>query len=161
MNKQALWWVAGGTLVIAVGVVAWFLWMTIDTEAGRKWRVYDEKLQEDVTPSTDLAADRRRMWRTVPGSAEQSRHFHVSPVSAINAASRVFATVDLKGKAAEEVTRLLGVEPRTEYGYHAPFYTDGEGTMVCRFDCGNFGWEFHLVFDGQGKVSEVRRHFIE
>jgi hypothetical protein len=164
MNKRSLWWVAGGGLVIAVGVVAWSLWPTIDTEAARKQReqhVYDEKIQPDVTPSTDLAADRKRMWRTVPGVGEQSRHFHVSPVSAINAASRVFATVELKGKTPEEVKQLLGVEPRSDYGYHAPFYSDGEGSMVCRFDCGRFGWEFHIVFDGQGKVAEVRRRGIE
>lgn len=127
-----------------------------EDDAIRNAAVFDESFEREIVASADVATDRERMWRTV-----RSREFEVAPVSAINAASRVFAAVQLKGRTAEEVAEMLAVRPRPGYGYELPFYTQAAGTVVYRFDCGNFGWEFHVVFDGDGKVSEVQRSGIE
>jgi hypothetical protein len=132
-----------------------------DDETARKKLVHDEKFQNEITTSSDLATDRERMWRTVAGVGTPSPKFEVSPVSAINAASRVFATVRLEGKTADEVARLLGVRARPKYGYNFPFYPTDKKAKVYRFDCGSFGWQFDVIFDAEGKVSEVERKGID
>jgi hypothetical protein len=100
------------------------------------------------------------MWRTVPGIGQTSSKFEVSPVSAINAANRVFATTVLEGKTADEVAAALGFRPRPRYGYDFPFWPSEKGNVVYRFDCGNFGWQFNVRFDGQGHVAAVERKWI-
>jgi hypothetical protein len=100
------------------------------------------------------------MWRTVPGCGQDSRKFEVSPVSAINAASRVFATVELEGKTFEEVKDIIRFNPRPKYGYNSPFWPAEKGMKVFRFDCGSFGWQFNLSFDEQGGVTAVKRKWI-
>ena len=118
---------------------------------------YDETRQ-----STSLDRDIRLMWKTQPLGRDV--HGKTTPPSqastdaAINAASRVFNTVKLVGLTREEVIAVLG-EPKTsnDSQYNFPFFPESEGTMVYRFDSGNYGWQFTLLFDAQGKVEKVER----
>jgi hypothetical protein len=136
--------------------------------------VYDEELQKEVRPSDNLDADRNRMWhtvplvsdphpspRTVPPAGERPPpSFEVSPVSAINAASRVFATIQLAGMTAQNAAIALGARPRPKYGYDFPFWPADKGIVVYRFDCGSFGWQFNVSFDAEGHVAKVERLWI-
>src|SRR5437868_1333276 len=113
MKKRSLRWAAaGGGVLVTLGLAGWLLGLWGDTELARKRRVYDEEFQQKITTSPDLATDRKRMWRTVAGVGYPAPEFEVSPVSAINAASRVFATVQLEGKTADEVGHILGAQGR-------------------------------------------------
>lgn len=117
---------------------------------------FDEKPGEEVSKSDDLAGDIQRMWKTVPHG-----EFPVSPVSAINAASRVFATVDLVGKTTNEVFATIGHNKTSnDSGYNFPFWPVETGALVYRFDCGHFGWQFNLKLDASGTVKEVERKWI-
>lgn len=131
-----------------------------DDDAVRKRRVYDEPVDTNPGPSADLAADRDRMWRTVPRLGPVSSAFEVSPVSAINAAARVFAAVRLEGKTWDEAAEEIGFRPRPGYGYDFPFWPVEGRVVVYRFDCGNFGWQFNLVFDAADRIVEVNRVWI-
>jgi hypothetical protein len=148
-------------VAIALGLAGWLLGLFGDEETARKRRVYDEEIEQQITKSSDLASDRQQMWQTVPGVGYPAPKFEVAPVSAINAASRVFATAELQGKTADEVAEVLGVQPRPKYGYNFPFYPSEKGVLVYRFDCGSFGWQFDVVFDAAGNVVEVQREGIE
>ena len=118
--------------------------------------VFDEDLARQTAKSSDLSADIKHMWKTVP-----NRDFPVSPVSAINAASRVFETIQLTGKTTNEVFALLGHNKRSSNsGYNFPFFPIADGTVAYRFDCGNFGWQFNLLTDSSGKVRKVERKWI-
>jgi hypothetical protein len=162
MKRKLVLPIAGaGGLFVALAAVGWQIGWWGNSEAGRKHRVYDEKLQQEIETSTNINADRERMWQTVPSIGYPRSNFEVSPVSAINAAGRVFATIELRGKTAAEVANELGERPRPGYGYDFPFYPTEKGIMVFRFDCGSFGWQFNLVFDAEGRVQSVERHGIE
>ncbi|MBI1914000.1 MAG: hypothetical protein HYS12_04590 [Planctomycetes bacterium] len=118
----------------------------------------DEELQREVVPSHDLDADRQAMWRTVPSRRSD---FEVSPVSAINAAARLFAAVKLEGKTKNEVEQAIGYQPRPRYGYNFPFWpVRNPATVVYRFDCGYFGWQFNLRFDTRRRVEAIERRWI-
>ena len=116
--------------------------------------VFDEDLARQTAKSSDLSADIKHMWKTVPG-----RDFPVSPISAINAASRVFESVQFTGKTTNEVFALIGHNTSNDSGYNFPFYSVETDTVVYRFDCGNFGWQFNLVMDSSGSVQKVERRW--
>jgi hypothetical protein len=118
---------------------------------------WDEEVEGQGEKSKDLEKDLKTIWRTVPVKDEK---FEVAPVSAINAASRVFNTVDLKGKTKQEIEKLLKYQPQEKYGYNRPFFGKEKGQVVYRFDCGNFGWEFKIAFDKDGKAESVKRQWI-
>jgi len=116
--------------------------------------------------STDLAADLKLMWETQPlkGAPDPSHgpNPRASTDRAINAASRVFNTVELLGKTAEDVVALLG-DPKvlSDSIYNFPFWPPPKGkSLVYRFDSGAYGWQFNLVLDEDGRVREVERHWI-
>lgn len=120
--------------------------------------IYDEAPGEGAkSRSEDLSSDIRLMWKTVPGGK-----FPVSPVSAINAARRVFNTVDLTGRTREEVIELLGHNTKSnDSGYNFPFWPAGKDTVVYRFDCGSFGWQFVLHVGPDDRVIRVEKLWIE
>jgi hypothetical protein len=125
------------------------------TETHRNVR-FDEELEQGTSQSENLPRDITLMWKTVPNG-----EFAVSPVSAINAARRVFETVDLIGKTTDEVFALIGDNTKSsDSGYNFPFWPVGNGTVVYRFDCGNFGWQFNLKLDSSGRVNSVERKWI-
>jgi len=80
---------------------------------------------------------------------------------AINAASRVFNTVQLVGKTREEVMALLG-DPKASNDsiYNFPFWPAPKGSLVYRFDCRFYGWQFNVALDANSKVRAVERHWI-
>jgi hypothetical protein len=118
---------------------------------------WDEDPQGEDIRSRDLDHDLDAMWRTVPIAGET---WEVSPVSGVNAAGRVFATVELKGKTREEAEQAIRYDPRPRYGYHRPFWPVKKGTWVLRFDCGDFGWQFDILLDDQKRVKSVQRRWI-
>ena len=90
---------------------------------------FDEEQASGRVLSEDLADDIGRMWKTVPHDG-----FSVSPVSAINAASRVFATVELVGRTTNEVFAAVGHNKTSnDSGYNFPFWPVEKGTLVYRF----------------------------
>jgi hypothetical protein len=80
---------------------------------------------------------------------------------AINAASRVFNTVELGGKTRDEVVALLG-DPRSSSDsiYNFPFWPAPKGSLVYRFDSGAYGWQFNVILGDDGRVREVQRSWI-
>lgn len=118
---------------------------------------FDEANDSEVRPSLDLDRDRQKMWRIVPIDSG----LKVSPVSAINAASRVFATINFEGRSTNEIRELIGFSssnPKSSYTH--PFFPIEAGTTVYRFDCGYYGWQFNLKYDSNGVVTCVERLWI-
>lgn len=112
------------------------------------------------TVSTDLEADLRAMWETEPMRSGQGE---ASTLPAILAASRVFNSVSLVGKTGAEVTALLGSPVYSSQSIYrgAPFWDMRSRGMCYRFDCGSFGWEFHVYCQGDdASVTGVDRHWI-
>jgi hypothetical protein len=118
--------------------------------------------------STNLPHDMELMWETSPlrgnAGSDVGPDPQASSIFAINAASRVFNTVDLTGLSKSEVIAKLG-DPRTSSdSIYAgwSFWPAGTNTnaLVYRFDCGSGGWEFNVLFDDEGKVYEVERRGI-
>ncbi len=108
--------------------------------------------------SENLSADVRAMWRVVPLEGED---FSVSPVSAILASERVFNAVTLEGLDRSEVAKVLRVDLRSDaYGYRAPFWPIPKNSEAYRFDCGNFGWQYTVVYGSDGKAKKVMRQWI-
>lgn len=110
------------------------------------------------TKSADLKRDIKRMWATMrlPDSPASA-----STDAAIAAAERVFNTVSLVGKTREEVAALLGDPRRSNNSqYNFPFWDAPKGAMVYRFDCGQYGWQFNVVFDRHAKLKSVERQWI-
>ena len=129
---------------------------------------FDEDPDEEITVSENLEHDLRVMWQLVEiDTKDQSGDvvYNVSPVSAINAASRAFESLksDLIGLNREQVLSLLKNDPKHHLGsYNFPFWSlpKGQNAMVFRFDCGNFGWQFDLHLDENETVSHVERRWI-
>lgn len=129
---------------------------------------FDEELEHGTSPSMDLIRDKKLMWVLVPHETiDQSGKvtYMVSPVSAINAASRVIEAESgqLIGRSKKETLDYLNHDPNHRKGaYNFPFFplAATERAMVLRFDCGNFGWQFDLLLDENDKVVKVRRHWI-
>ncbi len=113
----------------------------------------------------DVQRDLKLMWETQPlqGNPDPTHGSNprASTDKAIRAASRVFNTVELVGKAQEEVVTLLG-DPKSSNDsiYNFPFWPAPRGAQVYRFDCGSYGWQFNVLFDGNGKVKEIQRAWI-
>lgn len=127
--------------------------------AAQKDLRWDEEHEPDSQgKSRNLQADIRKMWRVVPLPEED---FSVSPVSAIHAAERVFNSVNLRGMSREQVAKRLHLHLRSpQYGYNAPFWPVPKGAQVLRFDCGNFGWQYSIIYGRDGKVKEVKSLWI-
>jgi hypothetical protein len=104
--------------------------------------------------------DIRRMWETEP-LRSRPREL-ASTERAVNAADRVFSTVELRGKSREQVIALLG-DPKhsSRSTYNFPFYPAPANALVYRFDTGAGGWQFNVQFDRAGKVWKVDRYGIE
>ena len=116
--------------------------------------------------SEDVAADIERMWKTQPLKGDAGPDAGPDPKGstddATSAASRVFNTVQLTGKTRDEVIALLGDPKKSNDSvYNFPWYSAPKGSLVYRFDTGRGGWQFNVVFDGDGRVREVRRYGIE
>jgi hypothetical protein len=119
----------------------------------------------DGEKSSDLTGDLRLMWETQKlGGTPDPTHGsnpRASTDRAINAASRVFNTVELVGKTRDDVVAQLG-DPKTSSDsiYNFPFWRAPKGSLVYRFDCGAYGWQFNVVLGADGRVREVERHWI-
>ena len=119
----------------------------------------------DGDKSSDLAADIRLMWETQKlGGTPDPTHGpnpRASTDRAINAASRVFNSVELVGKTREEVVGQLG-DPKASSDsiYNFPFWPAPKGSLVYRFDCGAYGWQFNVLLGAEGRVWEVERNWI-
>lgn len=113
------------------------------------------------TKSTDLEADIKLMWETAPSKGTSK--VTASSDRAICAASRVFNSVNLVGKTGLEVKALLGSPTKSNESVYRgePFWPMKERGMTYRFDCGFYGWEFHVYVNGDNeRVTEVARHWI-
>lgn len=142
--------------VIASGYLLRSRHVPATSKVPRELRFDEELFDGSSNKSEDLASDIKLMWRTVP-----HKDFHVSPVSAINAAERVFESVELVGKTSAEVFAVIGHNKTSNNsGYNFPFWPVKKGTLVYRFDCGNFGWQFNLRLDESGRVAKVERQWI-
>jgi hypothetical protein len=150
-------------LLIAVLVLCGGLWLW--QAVGVHWIEPHPGQVGDGEKSSDLAADLRLMWETRKLGGMPDPTHGPNPRSstdrAINAASRVFNTVDLVGKTREGVVALLG-DPKSSSDsiYNFPFWPAPKGSLVYRFDSGAYGWQFNVVFSDDGKVREVERHWI-
>jgi hypothetical protein len=119
----------------------------------------------DGEKSTDLQQDLKLMWETKPlrGSPEPNGgpDRNSSTDRAIQAASRVFNSVELAGKSREEVIATLG-DPKTSNNsmYNFPFWPAPPGSLVYRIDCGSYGWQFNVLFDDADRVREVERLWV-
>lgn len=116
---------------------------------------------DEHTKSTDLQADIKLMWETAPSKGTEK--VIASSDNAIRAASRVFNSVDLVGKTGLEVKALLGSPTKSNESVYRgdPFWPMKERGMTYRFDCGFYGWEFHVYVNGDNeRVTEVARHWI-
>ncbi|HVS73454.1 MAG TPA: hypothetical protein VHQ47_19680 [Phycisphaerae bacterium] len=121
--------------------------------------------QDPGAISSDLAADSKLMWETEhiggEGTGVPIEHRFASTQRAVDAASRVFNSIDLIGLSREQVMARLG-DPRTSSNsiYNFPFYPAPGDDLVYRFDTGAGGWQFNIHFSS-GKVSSVDRLGIE
>jgi hypothetical protein len=142
---------AGGVWLWRVAVVHW-----IEPHPGQVG---------DGEKSADLPSDLKLMWETRRLGGTPDASHGTNPRSstdrAINAASRVFNTVELSGKTRDEVVSLLG-DPKSSSDsiYNFPFWPSPKGSLVYRFDSGAYGWQFNVVLGDDGRVQEVQRHWI-
>lgn len=116
--------------------------------------------------STNLKRDLEVMWETQALANPDESHGanpRCSTDRAINAASRVFNSVELVGKSKNEVIAILG-DPKSssDSTYDFPFYPPvSRESLVYRFDSGAYGWQFDVAFGGDERVKEVERQWIE
>jgi hypothetical protein len=156
MSKRYRIWLLLAALLVG-GVWAW-------RAVGRLGhQPLPQHLDEDGR-CADLPSDLKLMWETGPMEwvADPARRTNrASTDQAIQAASRVFNTVELIGKTREEVIASLG-DPKTASDsiYNFPFWPAPSGSLVYRFDTGAYGWQFNVVFGFRGRVTEVERHWI-
>ncbi|MGK0201631.1 MAG: hypothetical protein ACI9S9_000690 [Planctomycetota bacterium] len=111
--------------------------------------------------SSDFHADLVMMCQTqaLPSDPEQQ----ASTDAAIQAASRVFNTVELVRKTGAEVVELLGSPTRSNQSVYRgqPFWPLASRGMIYRFDCGMYGWQFNVYCGGDDQlVTEVERRWI-
>ncbi len=158
MKKRRWLWLLVAALGVGGGVWLW-------RDEVRHWIEPDPGSYDATATSADPERDMRLMWETqrLRGSPDPTHgpNPRGSTDRAINAASRVFNTVELVGMTRAEVVNLLG-DPKTssESIYNFPFWPAPRGSLVYRFDCGSYGWQFNVVLDEQGKVSKVERLWI-
>jgi hypothetical protein len=153
-----LFWVILALLALGGGV---WLWCTVVVH----WIEPDPGQVDEGERSADLSADLKVMWETqrLGGTSDPTHgpNPRYSTDRAINAASRVFNTVELAGKTSHEVVTLLG-DPKSSNDsiYNFPFWPAPKGSLVYRFDSGAYGWQFNVVLGDDGRVREVQRHWI-
>ena len=158
MLRRRWYWVLLPLFALAVGIWLWHAVVVHWIEPGPGQVGDGEK-------SEDLPADLKLMWETQRlGGTPDPTHGpnpRASTDRAINAASRVFNSVGLVGKTRDEVVELLG-NPKTSNDsiYNFPFWPVPQGSLVYRFDCGAYGWQFTVVLSGDERVKEVQRHWI-
>jgi hypothetical protein len=148
-------------LALAAFIGGVWLWSTVVVD----WIEPHPGEVGDGQQSENLPGDLKLMWKTKRlGSTHDLTHGQnprSSTDRAINAASRVFNTVELVGKTRDEVVTLLG-DPKSSSDsiYNFPFWPAPKGSLVYRFDSGAYGWQFNAVLGEEGRVSEVERHWI-
>jgi hypothetical protein len=155
MGGRRRWlWLLLVAVLLAGGLAAW---RAVDRFGPTPFPLHHA---EDGT-TADLSADLKLMWETQPLKGDARPNPKGSADTAINAASRVFNTVELVGKTREEVVALLG-DPKASNDsvYNFPFWPAPSGSLVYRFDTGAYGWQFNVVFGLRGRVTEVQRHWI-
>lgn len=158
MRKRRWLLVLIALLVLGSGLL---LWRTV----GVYWVEPHPGQVGDSEKSSDVAGDIRLMWETKRLGGSHDPTHGPNPRSstdrAINAASRVFNTVELSGKTRAEVLWLLGdPESSSDSIYNFPFWPAPNGTLVYRFDSGAYGWQFNILLGEEGKVIKVERHWI-
>jgi len=159
MRKRRWFWLLG-VPVFALAVLLWWHFRQPKEQSS-----YTGQFSDVLEKSTDVPRDLKLMWETQPlqGTPDPTHgpNPHASTDKAIEAASRVFNTVKLVGKSREEVVALLG-DPKSSNNsvYNFPFWPIRRGALVYRFDCGSYGWQFNVLFDGSGKAKEVQRAWI-
>ena len=158
MRRRRWLWFILALFVLGGGAWLWYV-IVLDWIEPHPWQVGDGE------KSADLARDIKLMWQTRRlGGAPDPTHGpkpRSSTDRAINAASRVFNTVDLVGQTPDEAVALLG-DPKSSSDsiYNFPFWPAPKGSLVYRFDSGAYGWQFNVVFGDDGRVREVQRHWI-
>jgi hypothetical protein len=158
MRRLWLW----ATIVATGGFAVW--WSPEHVRLPVTWFVdRGRPVVNEDGPSADLATDRQMMWHTRPltwASDPAARTKRASTPEAIEAASRVFNTVELVGLTPDEVVGRLG-DPRaaSDSIYNFPFWPPPDGAMVYRFDTGAYGWQFNVVIEDD-RVAWVERHWI-
>lgn len=121
---------------------------------------FNEDVQDGDVQSEDLGADIKLMWETTDGNPETGR---VSTARAINAANRVFNTVQLVGKTGAEVKALLGSPIHSNDSVYrgAAFHEIKARAMIYRFDNGNYGWQINVYCQADDQpVTEVEKLWI-
>jgi hypothetical protein len=155
--KRRYWILLAAAIVAAIAIYAWDAWICE--------QFFPESPDDGTASSTNLARDFRLMWETTRLRGQHDPSHGVNPRAsssrAINAASRVFNSINLVGLSREEVIEQIG-DPKTsnESIYNFPFWPAQGGRMVYRFDTGSYGWQFNLIFDDEGKVKKVERLWI-
>jgi hypothetical protein len=149
-------------LALAGSVGGVWLWRAMVVE----WKEPHPGQVSDRQQSVDMPGDLRLMWETrgLGGTPDPTHgpNPRSSTDRAINAASRVFKTVELVGKTRDEVVTLLGgLRSSNDSIYNFPFWPAPRGALVYRFDSGAYGWQFNVVLGEDGRVREVQRHWID
>ena len=109
--------------------------------------------------SKDLESDLQTMWSV--GQPAADRTWVMATDEAIEAACRVFNTLDLVGIPLEEAKKTLKLELRAEnYGYKAPFWPAPDNSFTLRFDNGFWGLQYNLITNEEGEIIEVQREWI-
>jgi hypothetical protein len=156
-TRHGLWVVL---VLLLIGAGVWF-WRTVVVH----WVEPDPFHVGAGEKSADLARDLQLMWETqrLRGTNDPSHgpNPRGSTNRAINAASRVFNTVELTSKSREEVVALIG-DPQSSSDsiYNFPFWSAPTGALVYRFDNGAYGWQFNVVIGDNGRVRDVQRRWI-
>lgn len=145
-------WIAVAITLALVGVVLFF---TFPAEV-------HPALYDHSTLSKNVNADIHRMWETrllaKTNGSSQGTDSYASTDGAINAALRVFNSVDLIGKSTQEVIDLFG-DPRTSNNsmYNFSFWPSPESGLVYRFDSAAYGWQFNVVTKEDIVISVDRK----
>lgn len=161
MKKSHWLWMLCSILIVTGLVSLWFYVNRSDDLAAP----YTNQFGEDFEKSNDLEGDLKLMWQTERlGGTPDPTHGpnpRASTDAAIDAASRLFNTIELVGKTRKEVIAAIG-DPKSsnDSTYNFPFWPAPPGAMVYRFDCGAYGWQFNVILDRDGKVREVQRAWI-
>ncbi len=105
------------------------------------------------------------MWETVnlgPREDLGADDLIASTERAVELAKKFFDTRNLVGLTSDQVRQVVGQPKSWNTSYAFPFYGhDHPSSIVYRFDTGAFGWEFEIVFDNEGKSTNVVHKPIE
>lgn len=119
-----------------------------------------ERPQRGDPRSSDLGADIALMWETAVVDRDRGP---VSTARAINAAARVFNTVELVGLTGAEAQALLGSPIHSSPSVYrgSPFWPLDAHGMIYRFDNGYWGWQIDVHCDGDDQpVTRVVKRWI-